>query len=182
MAEREGLLHRWSRLKAEGGAPPAPAPDSAPDTGPDTEPAVDPAELPPIDSLGADSDYRVFLKTGVPAALRLAALRRAWASDPKIAGFRGFGEYDWDCNAPGYGQLLPTDDIRRLCDAVLGERQPEAADGETEAEPEAVPSGQHKPVIPTEAGIHAGTGTLPECSGIDSAPGMDPRFHRGQQG
>ena len=47
------------------------------------------------------------------------ALRQAWSTDPKIAGFRGFADYDWDCNAPGYAALLPVDDIARLCDAVL---------------------------------------------------------------
>ena len=126
MAEREGFLQRWSRLKTAQDPQPAPPPEPAEGI----EETVDPAELPPIDSLGAESDYRVFLKVGVPLALRHAALRRAWVTDPNIAGFRGFGEYDWDCNAPGYGQLLPTDDIRRLCDAVLGEpkAEPEPAE------------------------------------------------------
>ena len=67
---------------------------------------------------------RPFLKAAVPDALRLAALRKAWSTDSEIAGFRGFADYDWDFNAPGYGKLLPIDDIRKLCDAIFGD-QPE---------------------------------------------------------
>jgi hypothetical protein len=43
------------------------------------------AELPPVDSLGKDSDYSPFMREGVPQALRLAALKKLWASDPALA-------------------------------------------------------------------------------------------------
>jgi hypothetical protein len=116
MAESKGLLARWSRLKREPRSV-EDAPATVESEG-KAEP-VDLESLPPLESLCADSDYSVFLRRGVPEALRRAALRRAWATDPTISAFRGFAEYDWDCNAPGYGALLPTDDILKLCDSIL---------------------------------------------------------------
>jgi hypothetical protein len=147
MAETGGFLARWSRLKRAEDAPvpPPPAGDepvlvaAAPveATAPAevVEPGCEPVDLgslPPLDSLCAESDYTGFLRQGVPEPLQALALRKAWATDPAIAGFRGFAEYDWDCNAQGYGALLPTDDVVRLCEAVLG--PPPAAEPEAPAE------------------------------------------------
>lgn len=126
MAE-EGFLARWSRLKEARLATEAPpksaaAPEeeqppadlSATESG-----ALDLKSLPPIEALTAESDYTAFLREGVPEELQRLALRKAWTTDPVISGFRGFAEYDWDCNAPGYGALLPVDDVARLCRSVL---------------------------------------------------------------
>ncbi len=125
MAETEGFLGRWSRLKREAEPPQAEGKqaENLPPEAIGEEPEREP--LPPIESLGADSDYTRFLAPDVPAELTRLALRKAWVSDPKIADFRGFAEYDWDCNAPGYGQLRPTDNIRDLLDAVFGDTPPE---------------------------------------------------------
>lgn len=134
MAEDEGFLGRWSRLKRQAAqqaaqeeaaaAEPSPGREEPNAEPPPAEPAAaaepfDPATLPPIESLDANSDYRPFMAPEVPDELRRLALRRAWTSNPAIAGFRGLAEYDWDCNAPGYGRLLPSDDLRRLCERVL---------------------------------------------------------------
>lgn len=127
----ESFLHRWSRLKRDTAREAEPetllpleATEAASEDGcaPRLPEAVEPSdmvELPRVESLGADSDYRPFLKPEVPETLRWAALRKAWSTDPAIADFRGFAEYDWDCNAPGFGQLLATDNVRELCDAIL---------------------------------------------------------------
>lgn len=155
MDEPEGFLGRWSRLKRRGGGTPLPRPDEAPAppvaaTGtvggePAAHQSVDePPPLPPIESLGAGSDYTAFLAKGVPEELKRLALRKAWTSDPAIADFRGFGEYDWDFNAPGYGALRATDDLAKLLDAVLKpppepEPRPEPEPGsEPEAGPDAI--------------------------------------------
>ena len=53
------------------------------------EPAFDLSTLPPIESITAETDIRAFLAPGVPAEMRLAALRRAWAADPKVRDFVG---------------------------------------------------------------------------------------------
>ena len=118
----EGILRRWSRRKLEAAAQAA-----LPACEPDESRGDQPLELPAIDTLGPDSDYGAFLARAVPEELQRLALRKAWSTDPKIAAFRGFAEYDWDCNAAGYGALLPIDDIARLCDAVLRPPAPVAA-------------------------------------------------------
>lgn len=142
----EGFLARWSRRKREA----ALEPDEplAEETGAAAQPeeTEEPEPLPPIDSLGADSDYTRFLAAGVPEEVKRLALRRAWVSDPKIAEFRGFGEYDWDFNAPGYGQLLPTDDVQRLVEAVFRD----APDPPPEAEPEPLPEPRPEAVAEAE--------------------------------
>lgn len=122
-----GFLSRWSRRKAA--ARPA-----------EVEPAA-PAEqpvLPPIESLGADSDYGVFLARGVGAAVQRQALQKAWTTDAGIAAFRGMADYDWDFNAPGYGALRATDNVAQLLRAVLSPAlpEPESMPG---AEPESRP-------------------------------------------
>jgi len=44
--------------------------------------SFDPAQLPPLDSIGRDTDVTAFLHRDVPPELTRAALRRAWTSDP----------------------------------------------------------------------------------------------------
>jgi hypothetical protein len=154
MAEpKEGFLARWSRLKRE--PEPEPTTSGVPESVGADEPTVDLASLPSLESLRGDSDYTPFLQRGVPEQLQRLALRRAWASDPAIAGFRGFAEYDWDCNAPGYGALRASDDILDLCDSILrrvSDPDPPAAVPAPEqppSEPERPPP--HKP--PSEPGV-----------------------------
>ena len=110
MSEDESLLGRWSRRKRAA----MPAPAEAP-----VEVAEAAQELPALDTLDAASDYTAFLARGVPADVQRGALQRAWATDPKIADFRGMAEYAWDYNAPAYGRLRATDDVARLLQAVL---------------------------------------------------------------
>ena len=84
----------------------------------------DPASLPPLESITAESDIRAFLAPGVPAELTRAALRRAWAADPKIRDFVGLAENDWDFNTPGamtgFGPLEMTDELRRQVARMVG--------------------------------------------------------------
>ncbi len=73
--EEEGFLRRWSRRKQGTGAEPegAAAPVAAE---PVREAPAAPAELPPLESLEADSDYSAFLSPEVDEALRQMALRK----------------------------------------------------------------------------------------------------------
>ena len=134
----EPFLKRWSTLKARRAAHEDGAERADPGRACDAPPHEPPeAELlPPIETLGADSDYRAFLKSGVDAGLRRAALRRAWRSDEAVSGFRGMAEYDWDFNAPGYGALLPQDllDIGRR--AVTAATPPRETTDVVDPEPE----------------------------------------------
>jgi len=95
-----------------------------------------------VDTLTAASEISDFLREGVPAALRQAALRRVWALDPAIAGFIGPADYAWDFNAPdgmaGFAQSMPADLGRMLAQAIgLDEAGDAAADqaGEVLATP-----------------------------------------------
>jgi len=102
MSESDTFITRWLRLKQE-----------AATATPSTEP-LDLAKLPPIESLTSESDLSVFLQSGVPADMLRAALRRAWRLDPKIQGFIGIAESQWDFNdphaMPGFGPLELKDD------------------------------------------------------------------------
>ena len=75
--------------------------------------------------IGAQTNITVFLQGGVPAELRLAALRRAWTADPAIRDFKEMGENDWDFNdlnsIPGFGELGPEIDVNIMVAQVFGE-------------------------------------------------------------
>ncbi|GAA0601855.1 DUF3306 domain-containing protein [Craurococcus roseus] len=176
----EGFLSRWSRRKRAAVAPPpaAPAPPQTaqagtppPPTGAErAEPAFDPASLPPLESLTADSDFVAFLRDEVPAALRNAALRRAWSLDPAIRDFVGPADFAWDFNAPGGGMPgfsleLPRDVERLLAQAIgLDTSSPE----EEEQGPEA------PPLAPATEGAAS---PLPEpAPAEDAAPGAPLRL------
>ncbi len=85
--DTEPFLARWSRLKRERvdvEQAPAPAPvSSAAAPKPSDAKAADAPlpELPPIDQLTPDSDFRPFMDPRVPEALRRVALRKLY-SDP----------------------------------------------------------------------------------------------------
>jgi hypothetical protein len=128
----EGFLARWSRRKreAETTATEPSEPTAAPEAS-DQSPLSQPPEvaeiiarLPPIEEIIATTDIRAFLAPGVPSELRLAALRRAWRTDPAIWDFIGLAENQWDFNAPdgvpGFGSLIDPDEVRRLLAKVVG--------------------------------------------------------------
>jgi hypothetical protein len=134
MSGRDGFLTRWSRRKlgAEPEAAPAepaaeleaPAPEPAPAAAAETLSDEELALLPPIDELTSDSDVTAFLRKGVPEVLKKAALRRIWALDPTIRDYVGDArDYAWDWNTPGgvpgYGPLLPGDDMTERLDRMF---------------------------------------------------------------
>ena len=135
MAEDEGFVSRWSRLKREArkapaepqgeaarqsparadtpAARPAPPDDAAAGDArgreaEDTRPAApfDPASLPDIESLTFESDYTAFLQEGVPRELRNRALQRLWRSDPVLANLDGLLEYGEDYTGIGTKKTL----------------------------------------------------------------------------
>jgi len=133
MSEHENFASRWSRLKHESesprkretelrerAAPSSTAVTSSADedevAGTETRaiPIFDPKGLPSIDSITARTDISLFLRSGVPAELTVAALRRAWVSDPVIRDFIGIAENQWDftnpTTIPGFGPLHETGD------------------------------------------------------------------------
>src|SRR6266853_856797 len=142
MSEHENFVSRWSRLKHESesrrkrqtelwerAAPSSTAVTSCANedetAGPETPatPIVDPADLPSLDSITAGTDIRTFLRSGVPTELTVAALRRAWVSDPLIHDFIGIAENQWDftnpTTIPGFGPLHETGDKLSLMAQTL---------------------------------------------------------------
>lgn len=82
----ENFLSRWSRLKREEAANPAvaPGPKQVAEAEPGAAaPQVPAAQLPPLDSLTLQSDFRAFLRPGVDAGLRRAALKKLFG-DPRF--------------------------------------------------------------------------------------------------
>ena len=147
MRKAEEFLARWSRLKRvrDEAEPPQPhTPEGEAPAAP-----LDVEELPPIDSLGPGSDFSVFMHRSVPSALRVAALRKAWKSNPAIAAHKPLVDYDWDFNAPGYGKLWDVDDAQRLVSRLF--KQDTAADQETQPAPDAdsaePPAADHAPDV-----------------------------------
>ncbi len=88
--EEEGFLARWSRLKRKERR--RDLPEQRPQPSPREEAAAEAdkcerlpvEELPDPDSLAPDADFSVFLREGVPEALKQRALRRLWRSNPII--------------------------------------------------------------------------------------------------
>jgi Protein of unknown function (DUF3306) len=148
----ENFLSRWSKRKQAARAAEQPEDmvslqgefsDAAPQATASVEPGegIPPAEaelsaeeiaaLPPIDELTAETDISVFLRKSVPAPLRNAALRRAWALDPKIRDFIGDAReyaYDWNTpgGVPGSGPLPASEEIARMAARIVGGEEPEA--------------------------------------------------------
>ena len=82
------------------------------------------SQLPPLESITAETDIRAFLAPGVPIELARAALRRVWAADPAIRDHIGLSENSWDFNTPGsvpgFGPLEMTDDITHAVERIRG--------------------------------------------------------------
>jgi Protein of unknown function (DUF3306) len=154
MNEPDNFLSRWSRRKREAKAEPAGDPRHADETSADdgaeipaqspvSEPSQPPppdfdvSSLPPIESIGADSDISAFMREGVPEALRHAALRRVWSADPAIRDFMGPTENFWDAagpdGVPGFGPLDPGLDVKRMVAELFGETDPAKAKEEAPA-------------------------------------------------
>ena len=89
MADEEKFVSRWSRLKREAVAAPVPAVGNA------LPEAV--VELPPVESLGFDSDFTGFLDAKVDEKLKQAALKKLFHS-PQFNVMDGLDVYIDDYN------------------------------------------------------------------------------------
>lgn len=89
---KEPFLSRWSRLKQESAAAPSapPAPKPAPGPAP---------ELPPVESLTLESDFRGFLHPKVEESLKREALKKLFG-DPHFNRMDGLDVYIDDYNIP----------------------------------------------------------------------------------
>jgi hypothetical protein len=100
---KEAFLERWSRKKEEAkDQPPQPkAPEGA------IDPKAPPPELPPVDKLNIDSDFRGFFHPKVGEDVRRAALKKLF-SDPRFNVMDGLDVYidDYSKNEPIPPEML----------------------------------------------------------------------------
>ncbi|WP_439596877.1 DUF3306 domain-containing protein [Falsiroseomonas sp.] len=169
----DGFLGRWSRLKRAAETPPAPEaeealppPAACPLPG---VPEIDLSALPRIEDLTESSDFGLFLRPGIPAALRGAALRRMWSLDPTIRDFIGPADYAWDYNnpaglPPGFSLDLGGE-LKKLLAQAIGERPEEPA---PEAEAAADPASEAE--APVEAPAEAVAEAPPALPPAEFAP------------
>ena len=184
MADREDrFLARWSRRKRDPRRG-RPAPDAEPggrdsdavaaapgeDTLPATEtepgvaepgaaePGAAAEELPDIDSLDKTSDFTVFLKEGVPEAIRRKALRRLWRLDPVLANLDGLNDYDEDFSAVG----MVTEHLKTIYKVGKGYLDEDEAPGD-EVPGDEAPGDQ----------VHGAQTAVARTAGESSAAGKD---------
>ena len=202
MSEPENFIARWSRRKREAAqepeaAKPAATPeptaegaagdddsrrgDAAALTGADTsEPqsGFDPEKLPPIESITAESDIRAFLRPGVPPELTRAALRRVWATDPKIRDFVGLADYDWDFNTPGamagFGALEPSEELRQQVARMLGRGLAAGQTEEPSPTPPEVPQATPSIETPNESRAATAVASTQLEQSDRGTPGSEP--------
>jgi Protein of unknown function (DUF3306) len=160
VAEPDAFLTRWSRLKRRaqgeacaGGAcsgkarpavdaatRPSDSPARSAHDAPDAQPQIDKPQaraLPSIETLGKDSDYTPFMRADVPDALRNAALRKLWQSDPVFANLDGLVDYAEDFGA-GFALGGAVATVYRVLDGMpdpLEETPPQPADSAPSTEP-----------------------------------------------
>lgn len=104
------------------------------------------AEAVDLETADETTDFRVFMKEGVPTALRQAGLRKLWRVNPAFSVLDGLNDYDHDYNVihtvlekfesawkvgKNYAQQA-----KEKADALARELPPEQADVETGEAPE----------------------------------------------
>jgi hypothetical protein len=156
--EQEQFLARWSRLKQE-------APDQPPQKAPEkaVDPKAPPPELPPVEKLTFDSDYRAFFHPKVDEDVRRAALKKLF-SDPRFNVMDGLDVYidDYSKSEPiPPAMLAGLRQAQKILEwAKGGDPEKKEADAEqqaTPASPVALDEGESPPVPgPATAGAIAG--------------------------
>jgi len=126
--EKQDFLRRWSRLKREAVIKKAPAIEK-------------PVELPPLESLTFESDFKAFMQSKVEDAVKRAALRKLFA-DPRFNVMDGLDTYidDYTKAEPfSEGLLARIEEVREklLAPAAAVEKEEETAAEKPRAEQQA---------------------------------------------
>lgn len=143
-SSREPFLSRFNRLKSEARHPASEAGSAAATAErEEAEPLTD-ADMPPVESLGPESDFTGFLSPGVSEDLRRLALRKLFHA-PQFNVVDGLDDYDEDFTQfTALGSII-TADMRHAMETEAKRRAEElerlVMDEETDSgEPEAVSS------------------------------------------
>ncbi len=144
----EGFLQRWSRRKQQinEGLPleDEPVLEQALEITPEEDqspPLLTDADMPPIESLGEDSDYTGFMSSGVSDQLRNLALRKLFGI-PVFNIRDGLDDYDGDYTYfAKLGDIITCDmkhmievEARKKAEKLLAEQQAEEQQGDVAAE------------------------------------------------
>jgi hypothetical protein len=151
-----GFLSRWARRKQEAKAAPVAEPPSQ-ELSAEAQPVAPPEPeidlpLPSLDDVVAGGDVSAFFGRHVPEALRTAALRKLWVTDPIIRDFIEMADYQWDFNnpdsIPGWSSKLGDVDVKAMADRILNF----VAKPESSPEVGSAPSGPAEPDVPASGG------------------------------
>lgn len=168
------FMSRWSRLKREAREQAAAKPQAA-------VPAVDPKapapELPPVDQLTIESDFRGFFHPKVDETLRRAALKKLF-SDPHFNIMDGLDTYIDDYSQPN---VLPAAMVAQLKQAQnIFEWAKQTNEDEarksaaTKAQDIAAPTAV-QPVIADAEVAKTATDELPDAAPVNVAPATSDR-------
>jgi hypothetical protein len=124
--EKQDFLRRWSRLKKESVAVSAPAKQ---------EIVAKPVELPPLDSLTFESDFRDFMHAKVEESVKRAALKKLFA-DPRFNVMDGLDTYidDYSIENPIPDEMMARLDHARQ--ALFGQQEEKEEPKASEEKPE----------------------------------------------
>jgi hypothetical protein len=123
----EDFLRRWSRMKRQ-------AEDSS--AALKTEPATGAPELPPLDSLTFESDFKDFMHSKVEEGVKRAALKKLF-SDPRFNVMDGLDTYidDYTKSEPMTDEFLAQlEHAKRTLFVPKAEEEPAPAAAEEKAE------------------------------------------------
>jgi Protein of unknown function (DUF3306) len=124
-----GFLGRWAKRKQDvqrQSAASQPEPETLPEA--TSEQPAEELPLPSLDSIVPGSDLTAFFQKHVPEALRTAALRKLWVTDPEIKNFIEMADYQWDFNnpdsIPGWSSSIEGVDVKGMLEKVMGIEKP----------------------------------------------------------
>lgn len=140
MAHDEDFLRRWARRKREAAAVPAAKPA-------DASPAP---QLPPLDSLDFESDFKAFMHSKVEESVKRAALKKLF-SDPRFNVMDGLDTYidDYTKADPIPDAMLAT--IEHARQTLLGPKKEGEPAGEEKAQTETAKTTDVDPAQDPEA-------------------------------
>ena len=163
----EPFLSRWSRLKQEGRDRPVEQPQTGRDAADSKSP---PPELPPLDKLTFDSDFRSFLHPKVDEGVRRAALKKLF-SDPRFNVMDGLDVYidDYSKTEPIPAAMLAgLKQAQNILRWAKGEEDEPAKDQADEEKSLEVADAGQAALGPPE--VHAEPGVDPAVSAPEPAP------------
>jgi hypothetical protein len=149
----EAFLSRWSRRKQEAREAPEQPPAS-----PEIDPKAPAPELPPIEKLTVESDYRPFFHPKVGEDVRRAALKKLF-SDPRFNVMDGLDVYidDYSKNDPIPPEMLAG--MKTAQDILRWAKEDKEEFERLEAEKAALKEEKAKALEPPAAGEEPAIGT-----------------------